>query len=444
MSSKVVLRTNKGKSNKASKPSNDNNSPSKLLKEWSTWGMKKAKVITHYGFIPLIIVIGMNSDPKPSLYQLLSPDRSIDVVKCKPGYQQVFPGNISASAAEPQVQSSWTLLLIEQKQLGIASVLKGAPWRRKGVRRSLAVTIWTLALALGVAYVSLVACCGFREHLKTTASLVLTHNSRFKDNSKQNNTQVGHIIDHIARPNENVGSTSSSSERERRTLQLLFDEDAVDVKSESLYDADVNTIQLEDHIFGKNKGKAIELEEEIVGVLTRAGHSLLRYDSSSLELGDDPWALIEAAHEVNVINQQHLQLDCQRHEDATERRPWVKFSRNILWNAGIPIPDDEWTMISMARQNLTDTVQKLGIQLANETIRIARIPLPAIDSMFDGCFSPYCTTDADNLKAAAELAREEITLAGICVPPSAGMWDVIWVRDYLKCLECLYPHMQDE
>ncbi|GKE21439.1 hypothetical protein Tco_1432951, partial [Tanacetum coccineum] len=34
---------------------------------------------------------------------------------------------------------------------GIASVLKGAPWRRKGVRRSLAVTIWTLALALGVA-----------------------------------------------------------------------------------------------------------------------------------------------------------------------------------------------------------------------------------------------------------------------------------------------------
>lgn len=73
MSSKVVLRTNKGKSNKASKPSNDNNSPSKLLKEWSTWGMKKAKVITHWGFIPLVIVIGMNSEPKPTLYQLLSP-----------------------------------------------------------------------------------------------------------------------------------------------------------------------------------------------------------------------------------------------------------------------------------------------------------------------------------------------------------------------------------
>ncbi|URE22823.1 Mitochondrial import receptor subunit [Musa troglodytarum] len=35
--------------------------------------MKKAKVITHYGFIPLIIIIGMNSEPKPQLYQLLSP-----------------------------------------------------------------------------------------------------------------------------------------------------------------------------------------------------------------------------------------------------------------------------------------------------------------------------------------------------------------------------------
>ncbi|KAL4564424.1 hypothetical protein LXL04_028488 [Taraxacum kok-saghyz] len=71
MSSKVVLKT-KGKSTKGSKSSPDN-SPSKLLKEWSTWTMKKAKVITHYGFIPLVIIIGMNSDPKPSIYQLLSP-----------------------------------------------------------------------------------------------------------------------------------------------------------------------------------------------------------------------------------------------------------------------------------------------------------------------------------------------------------------------------------
>ncbi|KAI3701764.1 hypothetical protein L6452_27094 [Arctium lappa] len=71
MSSKVVLKA-KGKSTKGSKKSVDN-STSKLLKEWSTWTIKKAKVVTHYGFIPLIIIIGMNSDPKPSISQLLSP-----------------------------------------------------------------------------------------------------------------------------------------------------------------------------------------------------------------------------------------------------------------------------------------------------------------------------------------------------------------------------------
>ncbi|KAK7318035.1 hypothetical protein RJT34_02732 [Clitoria ternatea] len=43
------------------------------LREWTTWAMRKVKVITHYGFIPMIIVIGMNSDPKPQLSQLLSP-----------------------------------------------------------------------------------------------------------------------------------------------------------------------------------------------------------------------------------------------------------------------------------------------------------------------------------------------------------------------------------
>nr|AAS21011.1 unknown [Hyacinthus orientalis] len=42
-------------------------------KEWTTWAMKKAKVATHYGFIPLIIVIGMNTEPKPTFYQLVSP-----------------------------------------------------------------------------------------------------------------------------------------------------------------------------------------------------------------------------------------------------------------------------------------------------------------------------------------------------------------------------------
>ncbi|CAA6671178.1 unnamed protein product [Spirodela intermedia] len=35
--------------------------------------MKKAKVVAHWGFIPLVIVIGMNSEPKPQLFQLLSP-----------------------------------------------------------------------------------------------------------------------------------------------------------------------------------------------------------------------------------------------------------------------------------------------------------------------------------------------------------------------------------
>ncbi|KAJ0986319.1 hypothetical protein J5N97_004675 [Dioscorea zingiberensis] len=45
----------------------------RCVKEWTTWAMKKAKVVTHYGFIPLIIVIGMNSEPKPQLSQLLSP-----------------------------------------------------------------------------------------------------------------------------------------------------------------------------------------------------------------------------------------------------------------------------------------------------------------------------------------------------------------------------------
>ena len=46
----------------------------RFAKEWTTWTMKKAKVAAHWGFIPLIIVVGMNSgDPKPSLFQLLSP-----------------------------------------------------------------------------------------------------------------------------------------------------------------------------------------------------------------------------------------------------------------------------------------------------------------------------------------------------------------------------------
>jgi import receptor subunit TOM7 len=45
----------------------------KMLKEWPTWLLKKAKICTHYGFIPLIIIIGMNTEPKPQISQLLSP-----------------------------------------------------------------------------------------------------------------------------------------------------------------------------------------------------------------------------------------------------------------------------------------------------------------------------------------------------------------------------------
>ncbi|KAL5227189.1 hypothetical protein ABZP36_015454 [Zizania latifolia] len=45
----------------------------RFVKEWTTWTMKKTKVAAHYGFIPLIIVVGMNSDPKPTLAQLLTP-----------------------------------------------------------------------------------------------------------------------------------------------------------------------------------------------------------------------------------------------------------------------------------------------------------------------------------------------------------------------------------
>ncbi|KAJ7969465.1 Mitochondrial import receptor subunit TOM7-1 [Quillaja saponaria] len=71
MASKVSLKV-KGKTNKGSKGSEDR-STIQCLKEWTTWTMKKAKVITHYGFIPLVIIIGMNSEPKPQLSQLLSP-----------------------------------------------------------------------------------------------------------------------------------------------------------------------------------------------------------------------------------------------------------------------------------------------------------------------------------------------------------------------------------
>ncbi|XP_074592752.1 mitochondrial import receptor subunit TOM7-1-like [Curcuma longa] len=75
MASRVSLKVKgKGKAGKGPKSKDpEERSACELVKEWTTWAMKKAKVITHYGFIPLVILIGMNSEPKPQIYQLLSP-----------------------------------------------------------------------------------------------------------------------------------------------------------------------------------------------------------------------------------------------------------------------------------------------------------------------------------------------------------------------------------
>ncbi|XP_010553546.1 PREDICTED: mitochondrial import receptor subunit TOM7-1 [Tarenaya hassleriana] len=74
MASRVSLKLkSKGKGSKGSSSSSDVKSKLEVAKAWTNWTLKKAKVATHYGFIPLIIIIGMNSDPKPHLFQLLSP-----------------------------------------------------------------------------------------------------------------------------------------------------------------------------------------------------------------------------------------------------------------------------------------------------------------------------------------------------------------------------------
>ncbi|KAL3623517.1 protein channel tom71 [Castilleja foliolosa] len=77
MASRISLKAGKGKVVKRSAAADEEDGTAaiaaKFVKEWSTWAMKKAKVITHYGFIPMVIIIGMNSDPKPSIAQLLSP-----------------------------------------------------------------------------------------------------------------------------------------------------------------------------------------------------------------------------------------------------------------------------------------------------------------------------------------------------------------------------------
>lgn len=50
-----------------------------LQKAWDAvqevpgWIVSKAKPTFHYGFIPFIIVVGMNTEPKPTWSQLLGP-----------------------------------------------------------------------------------------------------------------------------------------------------------------------------------------------------------------------------------------------------------------------------------------------------------------------------------------------------------------------------------
>lgn len=44
-----------------------------VAQEVPTWIVSKAKPAFHYGFIPFIIVVGMNTEPKPTWSQLLGP-----------------------------------------------------------------------------------------------------------------------------------------------------------------------------------------------------------------------------------------------------------------------------------------------------------------------------------------------------------------------------------
>ncbi|KAK9136520.1 hypothetical protein Sjap_007114 [Stephania japonica] len=59
-----VLLKAKGKLAKGSKGVEDRLTM-KCLKDWSTRMPRKSKVITHYRFIPLVIIIDMNYEPKP-------------------------------------------------------------------------------------------------------------------------------------------------------------------------------------------------------------------------------------------------------------------------------------------------------------------------------------------------------------------------------------------
>ncbi|XP_019083698.1 PREDICTED: mitochondrial import receptor subunit TOM7-2-like [Camelina sativa] len=71
---KAKTKGSKGASSSSSSSSSSSvSSKFEVFKDWTNWSLKKAKVATHYGLIPLIIIIGMNSDPKPDLFHLISP-----------------------------------------------------------------------------------------------------------------------------------------------------------------------------------------------------------------------------------------------------------------------------------------------------------------------------------------------------------------------------------
>ncbi|KAM1520141.1 hypothetical protein ACFX1Z_022873 [Malus domestica] len=72
MALRISLKS-KGKTPAKPSKGSEERSMAQSFKELSMWALKKAKVITHYGFIPLVIIIGMNLKPKPQLSQLLSP-----------------------------------------------------------------------------------------------------------------------------------------------------------------------------------------------------------------------------------------------------------------------------------------------------------------------------------------------------------------------------------
>ncbi|CAI5963698.1 unnamed protein product [Closterium sp. NIES-64] len=46
----------------------------RAVKEWPTWVLRKAKVAAQYGFVPLVITVGMlYTEPQPHLLQLIGP-----------------------------------------------------------------------------------------------------------------------------------------------------------------------------------------------------------------------------------------------------------------------------------------------------------------------------------------------------------------------------------